>query len=266
MQILENPYLRLILGSLQSRMEYRTSFFTFLLSSLGFYLSQVAVLSLMIYNFRTIQGWGIGELSLLYTLLILSYGINSNVFAGLLYFSEFVRKGDFDRVLLRPLNPLGQILAMNFDLTGITHFVLGIIAFFLFHKFLPVTWDVPRILFFIFTIIGGSLIFGAIRIFIAAISFFSIRNESLQHLVVFSSREFLLYPLNVYSRAVQFFLTFVFPIAFVNYYPAHFFFDRDLQFLHPYFQYATFPVGVILFLISLWFWRFGEKHYASTGT
>ncbi|MCS7205029.1 MAG: ABC-2 family transporter protein [Leptospiraceae bacterium] len=263
---IDNTYLRLILSSIQSKMEYRGSFYVFLLSIVSFYLSQIFVIVIMIYNFRSIQGWGPGELSLLYTLFIFSYGITSNVFSGLLFFSEFIRKGDYDRILLRPLNTLGQIISMNFDLTGLIHFGLGIIALILTHHFLPIEWDLKRIFLFVLTIIGGSLIFGAIRIFVAGVSFFAIKNDSLQHLVVFSTREFILYPLNIYNRFVQFFLTFIFPIGFVNYYPAHLFLDKKEAFLHPMLIYGTFPVGVVFFLLSLLFWRVGEKHYGSTGS
>ncbi len=263
----ESIYLRLILSSIQSKMEYRGTFFAFILTILGFYLSQVTVIALMIYKFKSINHWGAGELSLLYTLLIFSMGFTSIIFSGLIDFGEFIRKGDYDRILLRPLSSLGQILSMNFDLTGLMHLGLGFISLYITNHLLDIHWNIKNILFFILTIIGGVLILGSIRVIIASICFYAISNESLQHLIVFSTREFLLYPTSIYSKGIQFFLTFVLPIAFVNYYPAQYFINKDPHMIfHPMFIYLTFPVGLILFLLSLIIWRYGELYYGSTGS
>lgn len=261
------PYFQLVFASIQSKMEYKGTFLSFILTILGFYLSQIAVIALMIYKFRTIHNWGRGELAFLYTLLIFSSGIVSSVFSGMIDFGEFIRKGDYDRVRLRPLSTLGQILASQFDLAGITHLFLGVIALITSQIFLNIDWTFTKVMFFILTILGGSLLLGGIRILTASICFFSITNESLQHLVVFSSREFLLYPVSIYSKSIQIFLTFLFPIAFVNYYPAHLFLDKNSEILfHPFFAYATFPVGFFVFLFSLKIWKLGEAFYTSTGS
>lgn len=265
--ISESIYLRFILSSIQSKMEYRGTFFAFLFTILGFYISQITVITLMVYKFKSINHWGAGELSLLYTLLIFSMGFTSIIFSGLIDFNEFIRKGDYDRILLRPLSSLGQILSMNFDLTGFMHLGLGFIGLYVTNQLLEIHWNMKNCLFFIATIIGGVLILGSIRIMIASICFYAVSNESLQHLIVFSSREFLLYPTSIYSKAIQFFLTFIFPIAFINYYPAQFFISKDPHMIfHPVLVYLTLPVGIILFILSLILWKLGEFHYGSTGS
>jgi ABC-2 type transport system permease protein len=248
-------------------MEYRGTFIAFLLTILGFYLSQVTVIAIILYKFKTIKGWKPGELALLYTLLIFSMGFVSTIFSGLIDFSDFIRKGDYDRILLRPLSTLGQIICMNFDLTGLTHLGLGFVALFMTNQLIEINWNITNILYFIITIIGGTLILGAIRIIIASVCFYAISNESLQHLIVFSSREFLLYPLNIYTKSIQFFLTFLFPIAFINYYPSYYFLKKDPSMIfHPVLIYSTFPVGIFLFFFALLIWRLGERYYGSTGS
>jgi ABC-2 type transport system permease protein len=265
--LLENPYVRLIVSSIQSKMEYRGTFLVFLLTILGFYLSQVAVIALMLYKFKTIKGWNSGELALLYTLLIFSMGVVSTIFSGMIDFSDFIRKGDYDRVLLRPLSTIGQILSMNFDLTGLAHLSLGFVALVITNHLIHLNWNFANIFYFIITIVGGSLILGSIRIIVASVCFYAISNESLQHLIVFSSREFLMYPLNIYTRAVQIFLTFIFPIAFVNYYPSYYFLSKDPSMIfHPYLIYGTLPMGLFLFVVALFLWRLGERYYGSTGS
>lgn len=261
------PYLQLMQSSIQSRMEYRGTFIALLFTIGGFYLAQISVIGLMVYRFKSIAGWSPGELAFLYALLILSMGFVSAIFSGALDFSDLVRDGTFDRLLLRPLSTLGQVLAMRFDLMGLVHLLLGVAALVVATNLLEIRWTLTRGLFLFLSVSGGVLILGGIRIMVAASCFFTIRNEGLQHLVVFSAREFLMYPVSMYTRSVQVFLTFLFPIAFVNFYPAHVLLDRGSSTLfHPVLAYLAFPVGLVVFFLSLVFWRTGSHHYSSTGS
>ena len=247
-------------------MEYRGSFIMYIFTVLGFYAAQIAVIVLMLHRFKHIGDWSQGEIAFLYCLLVMSQGLVSTVFSGLLNFSEFVREGTFDRVLLRPLSALLQILAMRFEPAGIAHFLMGIAALIAANLLMDLQWSFQSAFFLLLVIVGGALILGAIRIIIAGVAFFTISNAGLQHLVVFSSREFLLYPISIYLKPVQFFLTYLFPLAFINFYPAHFFLNKnDNGLFNPIFVYLTFPVGVGLLLLSLIWWRFAVRHYSSTG-
>ncbi|MBE7438104.1 MAG: ABC-2 family transporter protein [Spirochaetales bacterium] len=259
-------YGKMILAAIASRMEYRGSFIVFILTLVGFYAAQVAVIGVMIYRFKSIGGWTAGEIAFLYALLVLSQGIVAMLFAGLIDFSTYVREGSFDRVLLRPLSPMLQILCLQFDPAGITHLSLGVIALVIANGMLDLAWSFSFVFYMFLSITGGALILAAIRIMVAATAFFTVSNQGLQHLFVFSSREFLLYPVSIYARPVQYMLTFIMPIAFVNFYPAHLFLGRDASTLiHPAFIYLTFPTGILMMGIAFLFWRAGTRAYSSTG-
>ena len=260
-------YMQLIKSSVQSRMEYRGTFIAFLITIAGFYLAQVAVIVVILGKFGTIGGWAPGEMAFLYALLILANGFVSAIFSGMVDFSDLVRQGTFDRLLLRPLSALGQTLTMQFDLTGLLHLVLGLVALILATTLLKIEWTFLKFSFLALSVAGGVLILGGVRIIVASICFYTVRNESLQHLIVFSTREFLMYPVSIYVRPVQLFLTFLFPIAFVNFYPAHVLLNRDSAgLISPLLAYLAFPVGLVVFFLSLWFWKVGERHYSSTGS
>ncbi|MCC6276244.1 MAG: ABC-2 family transporter protein [Leptospiraceae bacterium] len=261
-----NCYLKLAVASIKSRMEYRASFFIFLFTLVSYYSAQALTIGIIINRFKMIGGWSIGEMAFLYSLLILSQGIVSCLFSGVVEFGSFVREGTFDRLLVRPLSPLGQVIMGGFELTGFAHLILGLITFFVANSLIRIHWQISDVLIFITVILGGSMILAGIRIVIAAIAFYAVNNGSLVHLFVFSSREFLLYPLNIYSTGVKFLLTFVIPLGFVNFYPAHYFLNKtgDSVF-HDYIVFFTFPIGTILFLFSLWFWRKGQAAYESAG-
>ncbi|MDX1960125.1 MAG: ABC-2 family transporter protein [Leptospiraceae bacterium] len=259
-------YLKLVTASIKSRMEYRASFFVFIFTLVAYYTAQLLAIGVIIYRFKKIGGWGTGEMAFLYSLLILSNGIVSCFFSGLLDMANFVREGGYDRFLIRPLSPLAQVITYGFELTGLAHLVLGILTFVAANSLINIQWNLVTSIQFVLVILGGSMILASIRIIIGAVAFFAVNNQSLIHLFVFSSREFLLYPLNIYSNGVKFLLTFIVPIAFINYYPAHLFLKKDTSNLfHESFLYATFPVGLFLLLVSLYVWKKGQDAYESAG-
>lgn len=260
-------YMAMIRAAVQSRMEYRGSFIMYLLTLVGFYGAQVAVIGLMLRRFHEIGGWTSGEIAFLYALLVFSQGLVAVFFSGMLEFSPFVREGTFDRLLLRPLSPLLQILTMRFEPGGIANLILGGAAIAAANSFLDIQWSFLTVLMLLAVILGGALILAAIRIGVAAAAFFTVSNEGLQHLIVFSTREFLLYPVDIYSRPVRFLLTFILPIAFINFYPAHFFLNKSASGLfHPYFVYLTLPTGFLVMFVALKFWKYGVRMYSSTGS
>ncbi len=260
-------YAAMLRAALQSRMQYRGSFIAYIVTVLGFYGAQIAVIGVMLNRFQTLGGWSTGEVAFLYSLLVLAQGLVSMIGSGLVDFAGVVRDGTFDRTLLRPLSSLLQILAMRFEPAGTAHVILGIAALITANALIEIHWTALNVLFLLSAIVGGALILLSVRIAVAAVAFFTISNAGLQHLVVFSSREFLLYPVDIYSRPVRFLLTFFFPIAFVNFYPAHLFLSRDDGALfHPYFQFMTLPVGLLCFWLGLRYWKFAVRRYTSTGS
>lgn len=260
-------YGAMIRAAIQSRMEYRGSFIMYILTVLGFYSAQIGVVVLMLYKFKKIGTWEQGEMAFLYSLLVISTGLVSAIFSGFLEFSEFVRQGTFDRVLLRPLSPLLSVLCMRFEPGGLANIALGVIGFAVANSLTEIRWTVQAVGMLLLVLAGGVMIQGAIRIVTAASAFFTVSNDGMQQLFVFSAREFLLYPVDIYNRPVRFALTFLFPLAFINFYPAHYFLSKDTTSLfHPMFVYLTFPVGALCMLLAIWFWRKAVRHYGSTGS
>lgn len=260
-------YWRLALASVRARMEYRTSFLFFIFAILLFYLAQLGLLLVVLARFNRIHGWSAGEMAFMYGLLTFSQGITTLFFNALTNFDETLIKGEFDRVLVRPLSPLGQVVFSRFELTTVVHFILGGAALYYGAKFSGIAWSAPKLVFLPLVIMGGVFIQSALRMFVSAVAFWTLRNSSLVHTVVFSSREFIIYPISIYRQGVQFFLTFIFPMAFINFYPSQYFLDKTGESLfHPLLQTLTPAVGTAMFALSLYAWKKGVDHYQSSGS
>ncbi len=260
-------YLTLISTSIKARMEYKTSFLFYIVAIIAFYIGQLGLLFVILNRFQQIQGWTMGEMAFLYALLTFAHGFTNLIFAQLIHFDQLIVSGEFDRTLVRPLSPLGQVIFSKFEASTAAHLIIGFVALYFGSHLAGIEWTVKKIMLFPVIVLGGVLIAGAIRLMVAAVAFWTLRNRSLVHTVVFSSKEFILYPITIYNMGVQFFLTFVFPIAFINFYPAHLFLDRSGEdLLHPALEMGTPLVGIILFTISIFAWKAGVDHYQSSGS
>ncbi len=260
-------YLALAMRSIQSRMEYKASFLMFLVAIFFFYLAQLGLLIVVLARFKEIHGWKVGEIAFLFGLLTFAQGFTTLFFNALVNFDQMLIQGEFDRNLVRPLSPLGQIIFSRFEASTVAHFFLGTVALYYGAKYSGIEWNPQKMIFLPFVIAGGVMILSATRLAVSAVAFWTLRNSSLVHIMVFSSREFILYPVSIYNRGVQFFLTFLFPIAFVNFYPAQYFLDKTGENLfNPALQIATPLVGGVLFAFSIYVWKRGIDHYQSSGS
>ncbi|RJE86181.1 hypothetical protein D3P07_19060 [Paenibacillus sp. 1011MAR3C5] len=94
-----------------------------------------------------------------------------------------------------------------------------------------------------------------------------VRNTSLAQLFLHDFKDFIRYPVSIYPASIQIVLTLVVPYAFINFYPAQYFLNKqDFLLFHPVFQYLTLAVGAVLFTGAILLWRWGINHYHSTGS
>lgn len=260
-------YWKLTVAAIKAKMEYKVTFLFMFVALIFFYIGQLGVVLVVLAKFNTINGWSLGEMAFLYGLLVFSQAITTLFFSSLVGFEEYVIEGTFDRLLLRPLSPLGQIMANNFEIGSLAHLVIGTTALYYGSTKAGVEWSAVNFLFFVAVLFGAVMIHGGIRIAVSAVAFWTMRNRSLVHIFVFSSKEMILYPVSIFNYWIQLFLTIIFPIAFINFYPSHFFLNRDPSGLlfHPVIQYLTPLVGAIVFGLSLILWRKGIDRYQSAG-
>jgi ABC-2 type transport system permease protein len=124
------------------------------------------------------------------------------------------------------------------------------------------------VFFVVGVMIGGALIDFGINLSIATIAFWVVRIDALRWVAMSLEQDFTRYPISIYTRGVRLVLTFVFPFAFMNYFPASFLLNKagGTLALSPVAGLLTPAVGAIWFLAAYAFWRVGVNRYAGTGS
>lgn len=244
------------------RMEYR---WDFLISVLTMTLATVfglAVVFLVFGPARSINGWSFDELLFLYGFSLLPMAL-FNVFSPNLYqFSDtYLIQGKFDRVLLRPLHPLFQILCEQLRIEALGDAVLGLVVMAAAAPRLSVSLTAGMVAFLLVGVLCGALLYTAVFVMLASVSFWHEDKVGVMP-PVYNLIAFGRYPLDLYNGFIRILLSWVVPFGFATFYPA-------AAFLRPevYHVYAwLLPAVTALFCAAaVWVWNRGALNYTSTG-
>jgi len=111
---------------LKMRMAYRVDFMIDLMANLVGMIVQLAILTALFANIEALRGWNFEQVLFIYGFSLLPLGLFNIVSINLYRFSEkYIIEGNFDRVLVRPVNPLAQILFESFNVSGLNEILLG---------------------------------------------------------------------------------------------------------------------------------------------
>lgn len=247
---------------LRSIAEYKTSF---VLTLLGQMLESVSVF-LSIYflfmRFGAVKDYTFNEVLICYATLLMAFSIAETFFRGFDRFSLMVQNGSFDRVMTRPRNEILQILGMKLDLARAGRLFQAIIIIIYAIPTCGIIWSIDKVFTLAFMIIGGVAFFAGLFMVYAGLCFFTIQGLEFMNILTDGGRSFGTYPLSIYGKRYLKFFTFIIPMACFQYYPFLYITGRSDNVLS-----ALTPIFCILFIVPCYLlWRFGVKHYKSTGS
>lgn len=257
-------YFRYLLILFKSQMQYRTSFWLLSLGQFLVPLSLFAGLYFLFERFGQIKGWDFYEVALCFAVIHMAFAISECFARGFDSFSGLVQQGGFDRVLVRPRSTVVQVLGSQFEFTRVGRLLQSVLVLAWALGHLSIEWNAMKIITLCLMILSGVSIFAGIFILAATLCFWTIQGLEVVNIFTDGGREMAQYPLNIYQKWVTRFFTFVIPFGTVNYLPLMYILgkrggDELLYMLTP-------LAGVVFILPCLLVWKFGVRHYRSTGS
>ena len=255
-------YLKYASIILRGQMQYKVSF---VLTAIGqFLVSFTGFLGVyyMFNRFNSVEGFTFSQILLCFGVLLASFSLAECFVRGFDTFRGIISNGEFDRIMVRPRNEILQVLSARIDFSRIGRFLVsvGLLAYAIVNN--GVTWTPDRILTLIFMIIGGFFVYAGLFVVYASICFFTIEGLEFMNIFTDGTREAGKYPLSIYGEGILKFLTYVVPIALFQYYPFLYLIGQSQNKL-----YIFLPLISALYIFPcLLFWKFGVKHYKSTGS
>ncbi len=256
-------YLKLVGISFKSQMQYRASFF--MLSLAHFISTFVEILGIWVLfdRFKMMQGWTFEELALMYGIMHMGFALAEAMARGFDTFSQIVKNGEFDRLLLRPLGTLFQVATREIQMMRIGRFLQGFVILMWSCSQLDYSCFSQHALTILFSIIGTACFFYGLFVIQATISFWTIETLELMNIVTYGGVETGQYPMSIYQPGFRYFFTLIVPLACVAYYPIAILLQHED---FPLWLSMIFPfAGVVFLYLSCQLWKIGVRQYQSSG-
>lgn len=260
--------LRLIAASLRAQAQYPTSA---ILTTIGQFAGngiEIFAVWALFDRFGDVHGWRLGEVAVFYGLVHMMFAIADVLCRGFdVLGTEFLRTGDFDRVLLRPRTATLQLMGYDFRISRIGRFAQGLLVLLIGTKAAGVDWNVTSLAIALWAVAGGVALFFGIVVLQGTLSFWTIESLEVMNVVTYGGVQAAQFPLSLYNGWLRGALTYVVPIACVAYFPILLILGRADPLGTPAWFGAVAPVAGFVFLgIAFVAWRFGVRHYCSTGS
>jgi ABC-2 type transport system permease protein len=253
---------RFVVLALAREAEYRVNF----LVGVGEGVAQLALAVLtfaVMYRFTDqVGGWSLAQVLLLVGIYRVADGlIGLQVAPNLLAITGYIRSGEMDLLLLRPVSSQFLVSLRLLSLPEAVNVLIGLGLAIYAGQQAGLQWSPAGI--------AGALVFGlcglillyAVWFFTVTFAFWLVQVDNLDTLF-FSLFETARYPLSFFKGGVRALLTFIIPVAFATTFPAQALLGTvDLRLL---------PVGAALAGLALLgthlFWNYAVRHYSSASS
>ena len=245
------------------RLQYRADFIIECVSSLLTQACGLMVIAIIFANVPMLEDWSREEVFFIYGFALVVQALFESVAEAFYWFSDkYIMRGEFDRVMLRPLNPLFQILLENFSFESFPDLILGLGILAWSGAAIGISWGLSQVLLLFLMAASAVLVLAGIFTALASVSFW-VEDRVGVLPPFYNLTTFGRYPITIYHAALRFLLTFILPYGFIAFYPSTGLLDRDE--FRAYF-WATPAAGVITFLIGYAIFQAGIRRYRSTGS
>ena len=253
-------YFSLLKISLKEILIYRIDCIVGFFSQIIVQLVSLIFIFIVFKSTKNIAGWNFEQIMLLFGVTRISIGISGYCFDALYDIGpKYIRNGDFDKILLRPVHPLISIIGDSKDFVALGDFIIGIVITICMLIKLEIPITVVLIFKIIFFSIVGALIVGGINTLFSIASFWTYRSNeviwSFYRMYTFTE-----YPITIYNNFIKLLITVILPFAFVAYYPTMAYLG-----LNKYMIYFSPAIAIVLWVITVKLWNLALNKYRSTG-
>ena len=260
-------YLLIVGMWVRSTMAYRTSF---VLTALGNFAAtglDFVMILLMFSHITVLGGFTLAEVAFLYGSTSTAFGVADLVMGSMDRLGRRVRDGTLDTLLLRPAPVLAQVAADRFALRRLGRITQGSLVLAWAVLRIDVHWTVVKVLMVPMMLLSGSVIFCAVYVAGGAFQFVAGDASEVQNSVTYGGNTMLQYPPAIFAHELVRGVTFVVPLAFVNWLPAlHILGRPDPLGLPGWVDFASPAVAVVCCGLAGAAWRAGLRSYRSTGS
>jgi ABC-2 type transport system permease protein len=260
-------YRRLVGARIRSQLQYRASFVLSLLAVALISFLDFAAIVVLFTQIVALGEWTLAEVAFLYGVSCFAFALTDLVVGHLDLLPRMIRDGELDVILTRPLGSLFQVISSDFALRrlgkatqGLTVLVVSLVS-------LDLDWTIGRAAMLVVMVAAAVAIFAGVWIAVSTIAFWLVDSGEVANAFTYGGNFLAQYPVNIFGSWLRRFAIYVFPLAFVAYFPSLYVLGKDdplglpraLQFASPAVAVACLAGGALV-------WRAAVRRYRSTGS
>lgn len=252
---------------LRSTMAYRASFVMTAVGNFAATAFDFVAIMLMFSHVDVLGGYTLPEIALLYGAAGTAFGLADLAMGSMDRLGRRVRDGTLDTLLVRPVPVIAQVAADRFALRRLGRITQGLLVLGYALVTLDIEWTLVKVVMVPLMLLSGAAIFGAVFVVGAAFQFFAQDASEVQNSFTYGGNTLLQYPPTVFAKDLVRGVTFVVPLAFVNWLPALYVLGREYPLGLP--QWVAFLPPVVAagcWAVAGLAWRAGLRSYRSTGS
>jgi ABC-2 type transport system permease protein len=265
--VADGIYRHLIRAQVRSQTEYRLSFgldlvFTTLMTGV-----EVVTLIVLFGVAPVIGGLRLPEALVVAGIAAVAFGLADLAVGNIERLPQYIRTGLLDTVLIRPLGALPQLVAGDFAPRRIGRVVQGAVVLALALRLAEIDWTPARIALAAVAPLAGAVMFASIFVAGATLAFWLVEGGEVANAFTYGGRDFSTYPTSVFGGWFRRIFAYGLGLAFAAYLPAMALLGRDAALGLPSWLGWCSPVAALGWAAAAsWFWKFGVRHYRSTGS
>lgn len=256
-------YPKYLAMAIKAKLAYRMDA---LVGMIGFLVTNTAAfltLYLTISSIPSFGTWTIEKMVFLYGFCLVPKAIDHILSDNIWSLgNSMIINGELDPYLTKPLNPLFQIISVNFQYEGFGELILGIVFLAIYAPQQNIAWTANNVIPLILCGFFAIFLFFAVKLMTASVAFWTKRSITLMS-GIYELSNFTKYPVEIFHDVVKVILLGVIPFSLVMYLPiAYLYQGKDIWML-------TLIVGgvvTVLVFLSYAFFKKGLRRYESSGS
>ena len=247
---------------LKSQLEYRSSFILSFIAQVFPTALSAAMVFVLLDKFNFSNKFDTYEVMLAISIVQVGFGFAECFWRGFDKFSNLIKHGLLDLMLVKPRSIYLQVFGSNIDFAKLSRGLGALILFIIAITHVNIDVTIWKIFLLIGLLIFSILVYFSMYILAACLCFKTIEGLEFTNIFTDGSHEFGQYPMDIFRKEVLIFFTYIIPIACVNYYPIKYILgksDNIIYLISPLFCFVLFVLSILTFNKCM-------KHYASSGS
>ena len=260
-------YWRYIAISVRAQLSYRASFAMQVVGQLMVTVAEFLGIWSLFTRFGSLDGWTLAEVAFFYGIIDVIFALSESLARGFDTFGSMIKRGDFDRLLLRPRSTVLQLMGQELALKRAGRLVQGVVILTWASAAAGIDWSLAKAVLLAAALAGGICLFIGLAILQATSCFWTVETLEIWNAFTYGGNYAAQYPMSIYRTWLRRFFIYVVPIFCVGYLPGVAILGRpDPTGMPPLVHWLAPLAGVLFLLASLQVWRFGVRRYTSTGS